>query len=138
MMWCTNPECPDLLETGSPGEYRPGVECCPACGAPLQEAPPEEQGPTQKRGRVQVRDNSPPVSVFSSSDPAEVEIVKSILQGAEIPFVLEGMESFSAFRAGHAAHRFNPRGGEVVFVVPAERVEEARALLTIQEDGPTE
>jgi len=74
--------------------------------------------------------------VLETSDPAEFEIVKSILAGAGIPFLVQGHEQFKAFRGGHAAFRFNPRAGALVFLVPAERAEEARALLTATE--PTE
>ena len=34
-MYCPNLECPDLKETGSPGEYIEGTSICPYCGAAL-------------------------------------------------------------------------------------------------------
>lgn len=28
-MYCPNPECPDLVASGVPGEYREGIVACP-------------------------------------------------------------------------------------------------------------
>lgn len=131
-MYCTNPECPDFLATGAHGEFVAGVTTCPYCRQPLvatidDGAPPLGREPDP---------SSEPEAVLETSDPAELEIVKSILTGAGIPFLVQGHEQFKAFRGGHAAFRFNPRAGALVFLVPAERAEEARALLTATE--PTE
>jgi len=131
-MYCSNPECPDFLATGAHGEFVTGVTACPYCRQPLVEtiedaAPPPGREPDP---------STEPEQVLETSDPAEFEIVKSILTGAGIPFLVQGQEQYKAFRGGHAAFRFNPRAGAVVFLVPAERAEEARALLTATE--PTE
>jgi hypothetical protein len=34
-MYCPNPECPDFVEDGRPGEYVDTVAVCPKCGASL-------------------------------------------------------------------------------------------------------
>jgi hypothetical protein len=130
-MYCSNPECPDFLATGAHGEFVAGVTTCPYCRQPLVA--------TIDAGALPEREPDPlatPEQVLETSDPAEFEIVKSILAGAGIPFLVQGHEQFKAFRGGHAAFRFNPRAGALVFLVPAERAEEARALLTATE--PTE
>ena len=130
-MYCSNPDCPDFLATGAHGEFVAGVTTCPYCRQPLVE--------TNEAGALPGREPDPlaaPEQVLETSDPAEFEIVKSILTGAGIPFLVQGQEQYKAFRGGHAAFRFNPRAGAVVFLVPAERAEEARALLTATE--PTE
>jgi hypothetical protein len=127
-MFCANPDCPDFVATGNHGEFVAGVTHCPYCREPLVERLPESE-----RNRPPEEVSEPtlePELVHETSDPAEAEIIKSILTGAEIPFVLRGQEQFNAFRGGHAAFRFNPRAGALVFLVPADRAEEARALLT--------
>jgi hypothetical protein len=128
-MFCPNQECPDRQATGEPGEYRAGVGECPYCGTRLVESLPEASSHTGGE--------TPPASVpeefeavHETSDPSEIPILESILNGAGIPFMLEGMERFRAFSGGQSPFRFNPRGGTVVIVVPADRAEEARALLT--------
>jgi hypothetical protein len=125
-MFCVNPECPDFLATGAHGEFVAGVTACPYCRQPLVDriddgAPPPHLAPDP---------SAEPEPVLETSDPAELEIVKSILAGAGIPFLVQGLEQYKAFRGGHAPFRFNPRAGALVFLVPAERAEEARALLT--------
>ena len=40
-MYCPNPECVDVLESGRPGEYRDEYSTCPKCGARLVSTPPE-------------------------------------------------------------------------------------------------
>lgn len=127
-MFCANPDCPDFVATGTHGEFVAGVTRCPYCREPLVERLPEPAWSSMPDGIPEPI--AEPEPVCETSDPAEAEIIKSILTGAEIPFVLRGEEQFKAFRGGHAAFRFNPRAGALVFLVPAERAEEARALLT--------
>jgi hypothetical protein len=127
-MYCSNPECPDFVATGAHGEFVAGVTACPYCRQRLVE--------TIEDGSPPAREPDPstePVPVLETSDPAELEIVTSILTGAEIPFLVRGHEQYKAFRGGHAAFRFNPRAGALVILVPAERAEEARILLTATE-----
>lgn len=131
-MYCANPECPDFLATGAHGEFVAGVTTCPYCRQPLVEAVHDGEQPL----RLEPAPAAEPEPVLETSDPAELEIVKSILTGAEIPFLVRGHEQYKAFRGGHAAFRFNPKAGALVILVPAERAEEARALLTKVE--PTE
>ena len=134
-LYCPNPDCPDREATGVPGEYTELVSSCPYCGAHLVSsldgadlpAPPEETDIDGHGDEL--------VPVLETSDPAELEIAKSILHGAEIPFHVQGEERYNAFRGGRAAFRFNPRGGAVVVVVAEENAEEARILLTEVEPG---
>jgi hypothetical protein len=126
-MYCTNPECPDLAATGRPGEYREHVEHCPVCGARLATSPDAPPAPTETDVAT--------VEIKVTADPAEVQIVKTILDGAGIPYVTEGLERFSAIAGGHASFRFNPHVGEVTFRVAADRAQEARALLTTVDDA---
>jgi len=127
-MYCPNPECPDTQADGRPGEYVAGIEMCPVCGAPLVER--LEQALPGRDARPDQGPEVEMVPVFETADPAEAQIVKTILTGAEIHFVNRGQERFSALAGGHASFRFNPGVGSLVFVVSADRAEEARALLT--------
>lgn len=130
-MYCSNPECPDFLATGAHGEFVAGVTACPYCRQPLVDRIDDGAPPAREPDP-----STEPAPVLETSDPAELEIVKSILSGAGIPFLVQGHEQYKAFRGGHAAFRFNPRAGALVFLVPAERAEEARILLTAT--GPTD
>lgn len=132
-MWCPNPDCPDREVNGRPGEYVDTVVRCPFCGAELVAAlPPEEVG-----GADDVSDDLEDLdAVLEVSDPAEIEIVRSILDGAEIPYLTSGQERGAARRGGHVSYRLGAGAGAVVFSVPRDRVEEARALLTPAEPEP--
>lgn len=135
-MLCPNPDCPDRLATGTPGEYRLGVGECPYCGSRLVESLPTSTDDVGERHRTGPEAGSLE-AVLDISDPSEIPVLESILRGAGIPFVLEGMERFRAFTGGSAPFRYNPRAGTVTLVVPAERAEEARALLTeVDPDEP--
>jgi hypothetical protein len=131
-MYCSNPDCPDYQVTGVHGEYVDTVTVCPYCGEPLV-----ENLPAAAEGESTALFDAPACAggdelelVFETSDPSEVAVVRSILDGADIPSLVRGEEEFDAFRGARSAFRFNPRGGAVRFLVPASRAEEARALLT--------
>ncbi len=131
-MYCVNPDCPDFQATGLHGEYVDGVAICPYCGEPLVENLSEETA-TESTSLFE----TPPMigeddleAVFETSDPSEVAVIRSILDGAGIPSLVRGEEEFDSFRGARSAFRYNPRGGAVRFLVPAGRSEEARALLT--------
>ncbi len=124
-MYCPNRECPDREATGVAGEYVDSVTHCPYCRSPLVESPPPD---------IEADAEPDPQSalepVFETAEGAELEVAKSILEGAGIEYLVEGMEQLSAFRSEHEPFRFNPQAGSVVIVVPVERAEEARILLT--------
>jgi len=127
-MFCPNPECPDFEATGVPGEYRDELSTCPVCGATLvPDDPTRDVGGAPEGGPVGSAALEPVVETETS---AETDIVRSILDGAGIPYAVQGQDERAAYRAGHAAFRFHPLGGAVRFLVPADRLEEARALLT--------
>jgi len=135
-VYCTNPGCPDLIATGAPAEYVDGITVCPVCGASLAEGPEVAEGVEASDDRS-VDGDVEVEPVFETSDPTEVEIVKSILVGAEIPFLIDGMERFSTFVGSRSALRFNPNAGSVTVIVPSDRAEEARALLVEVEPDTT-
>jgi Putative prokaryotic signal transducing protein len=67
--------------------------------------------------------------VLETMDTAEAAIVKSLLEGAGIPYLTRGEDAYDAFRGAFRGTVFNPLGRPVVFLVPASMAEEARLLL---------
>jgi hypothetical protein len=57
-----------------------------------------------------------------------------MLEAAGIPCLIRGEEGFDSFRGSRSAFRYNPRAGAIVFLVPADLADDARALLQ-QTDG---
>lgn len=137
-MFCPNNDCPDFLDTGLRAEYRDDVEVCPYCDTPLvavrPEAPAAEPGDLPAKPRV--ADDEPLEAVIETDDPTEVTIIKSILDGAGIPFVTRGESRFGAFRGAYVSGSiFNPQGRGVIFAVPNRMADEARHLLEELEDA---
>jgi hypothetical protein len=132
-MFCPNDECPDFVNTGLRSEYRDDVMVCPYCGSTMVAERPEEPFPDEVDGiveRPRVTDDEAMEPVIEANDLTEVAIIKSILEGAAIPFITQGENQFSAFRGAFAGGSiFNPRSRGVVFTVPARMAEEARTLL---------
>ena len=71
--------------------------------------------------------------VFETVDLTEVAIIKSIFEGAGIPFLTRGEDQYDAFRGAFRGTVFSPHGRPVVFLVSASRAEEARLLLKATE-----
>ncbi|MDZ4858699.1 MAG: DUF2007 domain-containing protein [Candidatus Hydrogenedentes bacterium] len=105
--------CPDC---GT--EFEDGVEECPECKVALVAEEPDDLEPVYQET----------VKVFESNDAAEIAVAESILQGAEIPYVIQnavgqnllgGMTRESAFAAVE---------------VPPEFAEDAAGLLDALDD----
>ena len=67
--------------------------------------------------------------VFETVDPTEVAVIKSLLEGASMPYLTRGEDQYDAFRGAFRGTVFSPHGRPVVFLVPASIVKEARLLL---------
>lgn len=67
--------------------------------------------------------------VFETIVAAEVAIVKSLLEGSDIPYLTRGEDEYDAFRGAFRGTFFSSRGRPVAFLVPVPRAEEARLLL---------
>ena len=142
-MFCSNLECPDFAATGLHGEYRDGITECPYCGKYLVESLPEHEspdpGPLPDVPQAKTfGEYEPPAAdeahedlepVFETSDPSEVPVVRSFLDGHGVPHVVVGGESFDAFRGSLSPFRFNPKAGVIGFLVPIVFAEIARDLL---------
>lgn len=72
--------------------------------------------------------------VLETVNPAEVAIIKSVLESAGIPYLTRSEDQYDAFRGAFRGTVFNPLGRPVVFLVPASTAEEARLL--IQQGDP--
>ena len=67
--------------------------------------------------------------VLETIDLTEVAIVKSLLEGAGIPYLTRGEDQYDAFRGAFRGTIFSPRGRPVALLVPARMAEEARLVL---------
>jgi hypothetical protein len=67
--------------------------------------------------------------VMETANPTEVVIIKSLLQGAAIPFLMRGEDQYDAFRGAFRGTVISSSGRPVTFLVPASMAEEARLLL---------
>ena len=72
--------------------------------------------------------------VLETIDATEVAIVKSLLEGAGIPYLTRGEDQYDAFRGAFRETVFSPHGRPVAFFVPANWAKDGRILL--QEDEP--
>lgn len=120
--------CP---ECGS--EYRDGFYKCSDCEVPLVEAPSS----TPVEAPFSAPDPSEPrfadrklVTILDIVDPAIVPIAKSLLEDADIPYLMKGEGLQGLFGLGQIGMGFNPISGPVELQVQEERREEALDLLS--------
>ncbi len=107
-MYC--PECR--------GEFREGFTRCDDCGVDLVHELPSE-------------DHEAPdfVKVFETSEPDVIPVIKSVLEGAGIPYLVEGEDLMNLFPSEMLGGIYKP-SAEVRFHVTAAQEEAARQLLT--------
>ena len=74
--------------------------------------------------------------VFETIDPAELAIVKSLLESSDDPFLIRGEDEYDAFRGALRGTFYNPRGRPVEFLVPADMADDVRRLLDGGPDPP--
>ena len=130
-MYCPNDECPDLLNTGLRSEYRADISRCPYCETPLvTEAPPTALSDNGQPLKPRVGNDEAMEPVIESTDLTEIAVIKSVLDGAGIPYLAHGEQRFGAFRGAFVSGSIlNPRSRGVIFTVPSRMAEEARVLL---------
>lgn len=77
-------------------------------------------------------------TLLETSDAAFLPILKSLLEAAGIPYVVQGEEALGLFPFGPLGKSLARHGLGAVVRVPSVRLEEARALLleTAREDEP--
>lgn len=100
-------------------EYRPGFSRCTDCNVELEPA-------SSKASQVASHE---PVEILSTEDLSLIPILRSILDGAEIPYEIRGDQNFSLQPA------FDLLTGRdktpILILVPADFADEARALLEV-------
>ena len=70
------------------------------------------------------------VTILETADVNLLAVFKSILQGAEISFLVQGEEALSLLPVAHLGGPFSKRGLGVAIMVAREDAEVARQLLT--------
>lgn len=138
-MFCLNDECPDFLNSGLRSEYRMDITVCPYCGTHLVAHPPSDTPPNEDGhpDKPRVADDEPMEPVIEATDLTEIAVIKTVLDGAGIPYIAHGEQRFGAFRGAFVSGSiFNPGARGVVFTVPSRMAEEARALLEEFEEDP--
>ena len=112
-MYC--PECK--------AEFRDEIAVCPDCEVSLvMELPPESEFSEQDL-----------VLIRETADVAVLPVMKSLLRAAEIPFVVQGDEAMGVLpvgKIGLGGLTSKGHGLSAGILVPKDREEEARALLT--------
>ena len=117
-------------------EYRPGFTQCSDClvdlvGRPVDAA---ESPPEGVQVAAQAQPQTPPsghtdlVAVFRCGDPGRTALAKSLLQSAEIPFMVLNETMQDLIGAGRLAG-MNVAIGPVEFRVDRRDADDARALL---------
>ena len=117
-------------------EYIAGFTRCADCDVPLVEELP--QRPRRERSPLppdSPRPAGPPcdhlelVTVLASGDPGLMAIAKSLLQSADIPFLVQGEGVQDLFGVGRIGSGFNLVTGPARLQVGADDAPDARELL---------
>ena len=109
-------------------EYREGVTTCPDCGVTLIPELPA----------VSELTDEDLVAVLDTGDVSILPVVKSVLRAAGIPYLVQGDESMGVLPVGKIGVAGISSGGHglaAMILVPRDREEEARALLTELAEG---
>ena len=122
-MYCPNRKCPDVEDSGMPGEYGSEVTTCPKCGEALVEGKPD----WVKVGDSPEYDDFLPVCTLL--DASMIPLVKSLLQSANIRFFIKNERLQHLYGGGTLGVGHNPISGPPIVSVDPERVKEARELL---------
>lgn len=70
------------------------------------------------------------VPVFQTADAALLPLIKSVLEAAGIPYVVQGDQTMGIFPLGKFAVGVSKRALGAIVHVPADRAEEAKDLLS--------
>jgi hypothetical protein len=98
-------------------EYRAGFDRCFDCEVWLVEWLPPEPAPVKLE------------SLVSTTDVGYLPVVKSLLDAAGIPYVVQGEEALGLLPVGAYAGGVGSGAVRATIHVPADRLEEAQALL---------
>jgi hypothetical protein len=76
------------------------------------------------------------VLLVETNDVTLLPVLKSVLEAAAVPHVVQGDEALGLFPISPAGPLFSGRAWAARVLVPREHLEEARALLDSFEDDP--
>lgn len=121
-------------------EYVAGFSHCSDCDVPLVDRPPEPKHkkpepadspkqPHESRQSLAPAEHLELVTVFASGDPGLMAIAKSLLQAADIPFVVPGEGVQDLLGIGRLGGGYNVATGPVALQVSAQDAVDARRLL---------
>jgi hypothetical protein len=113
-MWCSTCR----------GEFVDEVTTCPDCGTPLASELPEGE-----------ESDEPFVKAFRSADTSLLPVIKSVLSGAGIPYVVQGDEAQSLYPFGSLGGGSDGRLLGAIVLVPESRLEAAEAVLAELDEG---
>lgn len=127
---CRNPDCPDF--DGEGGEYRDDVVVCPRCGGALVAADGVRDGLGSPSGAPGGRDGETEVELVElcvAADQTEAVLIESVLTSAGIRYLMT--DPVDAGFGGWGRIIVGPGSfvGRARFVVAADDLEEARALI---------
>jgi hypothetical protein len=72
--------------------------------------------------------------LLETADVALLPIIKSVLDAAEIPYVVQGDEALGLLPLTGVGRMFSHLPVSATILVPAERLEEARALIEVDDN----
>jgi len=75
------------------------------------------------------------VPVLRTTDGTLLNVVKSLLEATEIPFVVQGEAAVRLFPLGEAGAEVTGRTTGAIILVPGDRAEEAKALIETPPEG---
>ena len=107
-------------------EYLDGIWVCAECGVKLVPTLAAEDEASA----------SELVAVFTTADSSLLPIVKSVLDAAGIPYLVQGEETLGLFPLGRFGVGVSKRTLGAIVHVPESRLEEARELLKGFEEEP--
>jgi len=111
-------------------EYREGFDMCTDCHVPL--IPKMDWGPEDKKGG-----KTKLVCIFSTGSQAQIAVAKSLLDGADIPFMVknEGVQDLLGF--GRMGTGYNPLTGPIEIWVDEKDSFQAKEIIS-DLDNPSE
>ena len=121
---CTNENCPDIESTGLAGIYKDGLTVCPSCSGALKPVDPEALGPDEHAEGGPTLD-----TVGFVTDRNLLPVMRSVLQAADIPFVVRNEFDQFASVFGAVMSKLGLKVTAPAILVPSDRVDEARTLL---------
>jgi hypothetical protein len=131
---CPNPECPEFAASG--GEFRDDVAACPRCGRELVTATEASAGGRRHAAGEPGGGNAVElVELCVATDPNEAALIEGLLQGAGIHYLMTDPVDTGFGGWGRIIIGPGSFVGRARFVVAADDLDRARALVTPVDDA---